>query len=222
MTPFVEMMAMIEGDVIEPWDNYIPKEVIDDMIPSIREECTVDGKIYSWPFLLDVIGMGWHSGLSTQAGLPDTPPATWDEYLQNAKTTVDSGAAPFGATFDAHGWRSLAPMTHSMQHRRLHRRRPVRLHQRAGDRSADADEEDHGAVASGHPARRSDRRRRERHPGRGRLRRPAGLLLHQVFQRAAAHGAVLGRPDAAEAGAPAQVHGRRGLDGVLDHRLVSA
>ena len=113
MTPFVEMMAMIEGDVIEPWDNYIPKEVIDDMIPSIREECTVDGKIYSWPFLLDVIGMGWHSGLSTQAGLPDTPPATWDEYLQNAKTTVDSGAAPFGATFDAHGWRSLAPMTHS-------------------------------------------------------------------------------------------------------------
>ena len=27
---------------------------------------------------------------------------------------VDSGAAPFGATFDAHGWRSLAPMTHSM------------------------------------------------------------------------------------------------------------
>jgi multiple sugar transport system substrate-binding protein len=113
MTPFVEMTAMIEADVIEPWDNYIPKEVIDDMIPSIREECTVDGKLYSWPFLLDVIGMGWHAGLSTQAKLPDTPPATWDEYLQNAKAVVDSGAAPFGATFDAHGWRSLAPMTHS-------------------------------------------------------------------------------------------------------------
>ena len=27
---------------------------------------------------------------------------------------MDSGAAPFGATFDSHGWRSLAPMTHSM------------------------------------------------------------------------------------------------------------
>jgi multiple sugar transport system substrate-binding protein len=114
MTPFVEMTAMIEADVIEPWDNYIPKEVIDDMIPSIREECTVDGKLYSWPFLLDVIGMGWHSGLTAQAGLPDAPPATWDEYLQNARTIVDSGAAPFGATFDAHGWRSLAPMTHSL------------------------------------------------------------------------------------------------------------
>ncbi len=114
MTPFVEMTAMIEADVIEPWDNYIPQDVIDDIIPSIREECTIDGKLYSWPFLLDVIGMGWHSGLTTTAGLPDTPPATWDEYLQGAQTVIDSGAAPFGATFDAHGWRSLAPMTHSM------------------------------------------------------------------------------------------------------------
>ena len=114
MTPFVEMTAMIEADVIEPWDGYIPQEVIDDMIPSIREECTVDGKVYSWPFLLDVIGTGWHSGLSSAAGLPDAAPATWDEYLQNARIIVDSGAAPFGATFDAHGWRSLAPMTHSM------------------------------------------------------------------------------------------------------------
>jgi multiple sugar transport system substrate-binding protein len=114
MTPFVEMTAMIEADVIEPWDNYIPQEVIDDIIPSIREECTIDGKLYSWPFLLDVIGIGWHSGLTATAGLPDTAPATWDEYLQNAQTVIDSGAAPFGATFDAHGWRSLAPMTHSM------------------------------------------------------------------------------------------------------------
>jgi ABC-type glycerol-3-phosphate transport system substrate-binding protein len=114
MTPFVEMTAMIEADVIEPWDNYVPQEVIDDMIPSIREECTVDGKLYSWPFLLDVIGMGWHSGLTAEAGLPEAAPTTWDEYLQNARTVVESGAAPFGATFDAHGWRSLAPFTHSM------------------------------------------------------------------------------------------------------------
>jgi ABC-type glycerol-3-phosphate transport system substrate-binding protein len=113
-TPFVEMSSMIKGDVIEPWDNYIPKEVIDDIIPSIREENTIDGKLYGWPFLLDVIGTGWHSGLTTKAGLPDVAPVTWDDYLANAKKIVDSGAAPFGATFDSHGWRSLAPMTHSM------------------------------------------------------------------------------------------------------------
>ena len=32
-TPFVEMSAFIKAGVIEPWDNYIPKEVIDDIIP---------------------------------------------------------------------------------------------------------------------------------------------------------------------------------------------
>jgi multiple sugar transport system substrate-binding protein len=113
-TPFVEMSAMIEADVIEPWDPYIPQEVLDDMIPSIREENTIDGKLYGWPFLLDVIGNSWHSGFTTTAGLPDAAPATWDEHLANAKAIVDSGAAPFGATFDSHGWRSLAPFTHSM------------------------------------------------------------------------------------------------------------
>lgn len=113
-TPFVEMTAMIEADVIEPWDPYIPEDVLADIIPAIRDECTIDGKLYGWPFLLDVIGSGWHSGLTTEAGLPDAAPATWDEYLANAKAVVRSGAAPFGATFDAHGWRSLAPFTHSM------------------------------------------------------------------------------------------------------------
>jgi ABC-type glycerol-3-phosphate transport system substrate-binding protein len=113
MTPFVEMSQLIEADVIEPWDNYIPKEVIDDMIPSIREECTVDGKLYSWPFLLDVITMGWNSEMTDQAGVSGVP-TTWDEYLAYSQQVVDSGAALYGCTFDAHGWRSLAPFTHSL------------------------------------------------------------------------------------------------------------
>jgi ABC-type glycerol-3-phosphate transport system substrate-binding protein len=113
MTPFVEMSQFIQAGVIEPWDDYIPKEVIDDIIPSIREECTVDGKLYSWPFLLDVIISAQNNALVSKAGLPDKIPADWDEYLANAKTIVDSGAAPYGCTFDANGWRSLAPITHS-------------------------------------------------------------------------------------------------------------
>ncbi len=113
-TPFVEMSALVKADVIEPWDNYIPKDVIDDLIPSIREECTIDGKLYSWPFVLDVIGTGWHSGLTGKAGLADAAPATWDDVLTSAKTIVDKQAAPWGATFDSHGWRSLAPIAHSM------------------------------------------------------------------------------------------------------------
>ena len=113
-TPFVEMSAMIKADVIEPWDDYIPKDVLDDIIPSIREECTIDGKLYGWPFFLDVIGNSWHSGITTKAGVADAAPATWDEHLANAKAIVDLKAAPFGATFDNHGWRCVAPMAHSM------------------------------------------------------------------------------------------------------------
>ena len=67
-TPFVEMSAFIKAGVIEPWDNYIPKEVIDDIIPSIREECTVDGKLYSWPFLLDVMRLVLAFGHHGQGG----------------------------------------------------------------------------------------------------------------------------------------------------------
>src|SRR5258706_121980 len=89
-TPFVEMSAMIKADVIEPWDNYIPKDVLDDIIPSIREECTIDGKLYGWPFFLDVIGTGWHSGLTTKAGVADAAPATWDDFQAAAKKVVDS------------------------------------------------------------------------------------------------------------------------------------
>ncbi|HEY9349022.1 MAG TPA: extracellular solute-binding protein, partial [Inquilinus sp.] len=111
-TPFVEMSALIAADVIEPWDKYVPKDVIDDLIPSIRDECTIDGKLYSWPFLLDVIGTGWHSGLTGKAGVADAAPATWDDFLAAAKTIVDKQAAPWGATFDSHGWRSLAPIAH--------------------------------------------------------------------------------------------------------------
>ena len=113
MTPFVEMKALIKADVIEPWDAYIPKAVLDDMIPSIRNECTVDGKLYSWPFLLDIIGMGWNSELTEKAGVTAMP-KTWDEYMASAKKVMDSGAATYGATFDAHGWRSLVPFAHSM------------------------------------------------------------------------------------------------------------
>jgi multiple sugar transport system substrate-binding protein len=115
MTPFIEMEPLSEAGVIVPWDDYASQDVLNEMIPSIREEGQLEGKQYNWPFLLDVIIQGWNSDLVEKAGLdPTQAPKTWDEYLANCKKVVDSGAAPFGCTFDAHGWRSLAPITHSV------------------------------------------------------------------------------------------------------------
>ena len=114
MTPFVEMAGLIEAGVIEPWDNYIPQEVIDDISPAIREECSVDGKLYSWPFLLDVIVQAYNANITDAAGLPDEAPADWNTYLANSRAVIDSEAALYGCTFDAHGWRSLCPISHSI------------------------------------------------------------------------------------------------------------
>jgi len=114
-TPFAEMAGLIEADAIEPWDPYMPEDVKTDILPSIREEGTVDGQIYGWPFLLDIIVQGWNAGIVEKAGLdPEAVPATWDEFIANARKVKESGAAPFGATFDRGGWRSLAPVTHSI------------------------------------------------------------------------------------------------------------
>jgi ABC-type glycerol-3-phosphate transport system substrate-binding protein len=114
MTPFVEMAALIESGAIEPWDKYIPKSVLNDLIPSIRAEATYKGNIWSFPFLLDIIIQAWNGELVAKAGLDQNKaPKTWDEFIANARKVVSSKAAPYGAVFDAHGWRSLAPIAHT-------------------------------------------------------------------------------------------------------------
>lgn len=112
MTPFIEMTQLVQAGIIEPWDNYIPKEIIDDIIPSIREECSIDGKLYNWPFVLDVTGLGWNNAHTEKAGITEAP-KTWDELLANSKKIQEAGIATYGASFDSHGWRSLVPFAHS-------------------------------------------------------------------------------------------------------------
>jgi multiple sugar transport system substrate-binding protein len=113
-TPFVEMAQLAETGAIEPWDPYMPASVKKDIVPSIFNEVHYQGKIFSWPFLLDIIVQARNGDLVAKAGLdPEHNPKTWDELISMAKTVVDKKAAPFGVTFDAHGWRSLAPITHT-------------------------------------------------------------------------------------------------------------
>ncbi|MEO8396961.1 MAG: twin-arginine translocation signal domain-containing protein, partial [Chloroflexota bacterium] len=45
-TPFVDMAALVKSGAIEPWDDYISKDVLDDILPAVREESTFDGKLY--------------------------------------------------------------------------------------------------------------------------------------------------------------------------------
>jgi len=114
-TPFAEMAGMIEVSAIEPWDPYMSAEVRADILPAVLDESSVDGQVYGWPFLLDIIVQAWNGRLVEEAGLdPNVAPTTWDEFIANAQKVKDSGVAPFGATFDRGGWRSLAPVAHSI------------------------------------------------------------------------------------------------------------
>jgi ABC-type glycerol-3-phosphate transport system substrate-binding protein len=114
-TPFLEMIQLAESGSIEPWDPYLPEGFLDDLPESIRAEGNFNGSFYVWPFLLDVTLQAWNGELVEKAGLdPSVAPATWDEFIANARTVQESGAAPFGLTFDFHAWRSLIPITHSI------------------------------------------------------------------------------------------------------------
>jgi len=114
-TPFLETIQLVDSDSIEPWDPYLPAGLTDDIIPAIRDEGTFNGKLMVWPFLLDVIVQGWNSDIVAKAELdPEVAPKNWDEYIANAKKVQDSGAAPFGCTYDFHAWRSILPITHSI------------------------------------------------------------------------------------------------------------
>ncbi len=115
MTPWVEMARLVENRAIQPWDAFIEPDVMRDIVPRLRAEGTMGGRLYSWPFLLDVTVQGCNGELVERAGLnPMRSPASWDEYIGNARAVVRSGVAPFGCTFDPRGWRSLAPIAHSM------------------------------------------------------------------------------------------------------------
>jgi ABC-type glycerol-3-phosphate transport system substrate-binding protein len=114
MTPFDDMVRLIEAEAIEPWSKHVPHDVVADIHPAVRGENTFGGQLYGWPFLVDITVQGWNSELVERAGLdPGRPPSTWDEYIDNARTVVRLGAAPYGCTFDAHSWRSLVPIAYT-------------------------------------------------------------------------------------------------------------
>jgi multiple sugar transport system substrate-binding protein len=115
VTPFLEMIALVQTGTIEPWDPYLPEGMLEDFLPATRAESTWDGQFYVWPLLLDVIVQAYNADLVEQAGLdPEVAPKTWDEFIENARTVQESGVAPYGLVFDNRDWRSLIPITHSI------------------------------------------------------------------------------------------------------------
>ena len=114
MTPFVEMTQLIKAGVIQPWDDFIPKDVLDDIIPSIREECSIEGKLYSGRSYWTSPAWAGTAAITDKAGVNDAP-KTWDDVLAARKADHGQQGRPLWLwCMTRNGWRSLAPMTHSL------------------------------------------------------------------------------------------------------------
>ena len=115
VTPFLEMISLANSGTIEPWTQYMPEGLFEDLAPATTTEGSYNGQFYVWPLLLDINVMMWHSGILEKAGLDTTAaPVTWDDQIAAAQKIMDSGAAPYGIVFDVRDWRSLIPITHSI------------------------------------------------------------------------------------------------------------
>ena len=101
---------------IEPWTPTSPAGLIEDFAPADP------GRGYLQRRVLRLAAAARHQRAEVERGhlsrrpvsTQNVAPATWDDFIANAQQVQDSGAAPYGLTFDTRDWRSLIPVTHSI------------------------------------------------------------------------------------------------------------
>src|SRR4029450_9075401 len=84
VTPFLEMLQLVDTGPIEPWDAYVTDEIKNNLFPATPPEASPAGSWYVWPLLLDICVQASNAGILEKAEIdPETPPATWDEFIAN-------------------------------------------------------------------------------------------------------------------------------------------
>lgn len=117
-TPFVEMSQLLATGATEPWDPYVSAKWMNDLIPAVRRESTVNGKLIDFPMLLDTIGYGYRKDYFQLAGITAAP-ETWEDYIATARTISaklkSHSPRVYGATYDvSRPWRCFIPIAHSI------------------------------------------------------------------------------------------------------------
>jgi sn-glycerol 3-phosphate transport system substrate-binding protein len=87
----VDMFALLDEELILPWDEFIPAAERDAFIggfyPSFMRNSQTEGKTYGIPFQRSTPVMYYNKETFRAAGLdPEAPPATWDELVEMGKT----------------------------------------------------------------------------------------------------------------------------------------
>jgi raffinose/stachyose/melibiose transport system substrate-binding protein len=84
-------------------------DVIATLSPGALKPYTIDGRVYGVPFDMGMTGIWYNKALFEEAGLdPDSPPATWTEFLEAVQTLKDAGITPVALgeadTWTGHFW----------------------------------------------------------------------------------------------------------------------
>ncbi|MEO1989811.1 MAG: sugar ABC transporter substrate-binding protein [Martelella sp.] len=94
-SPWVNGYA--EADLVQPLGDVIEDK--DDFVKAALDYVTYDGELYAIPYRIETMAVIYNRGDFTAAGLdPDSPPKTWDELTQTARTLTGDGKFGFAIT----------------------------------------------------------------------------------------------------------------------------
>lgn len=88
----------VRGGLVQPMDDYIASskeegadQILEDMIPTVKEAGMLDGKLYGIPYSFENITFNWRPDYFKEVGATE-PPKSWDEWLRVALELKKWGA----------------------------------------------------------------------------------------------------------------------------------
>jgi multiple sugar transport system substrate-binding protein len=90
LTPFIDMKRWHATGMIQPMDDYLlaskepgADQILDDMIPTVRQDSSVEGKLYGLPYSFENITFNWRTDYFAAVGATEAP-ETWDDWFEIA------------------------------------------------------------------------------------------------------------------------------------------
>jgi multiple sugar transport system substrate-binding protein len=90
----------VDLGVLEPLNDHVSKETLDNFPKALLDQVTIDGKIWALPEALSTRLMYYRTDLFKKAGLE--PPKTWDEFVA-AATKLNDPKSHYGFCVQAQG-----------------------------------------------------------------------------------------------------------------------
>jgi ABC-type glycerol-3-phosphate transport system substrate-binding protein len=90
-----ELGAAVQANLVQPLDDLIPGDLVDDLYPAAREACTFDGLLYGLQFQADLEHLVYNTGKMT------IPPSSWPGVLSNPGPYIFPAGGQAGLVNDA-------------------------------------------------------------------------------------------------------------------------